>query len=689
MAAAMKHMALNFAKLEKFELVDFRRWQKKIHFLLSSMSMVYVLTTPMPEDGGENPTVEQVRKRAKWDNEDYVCRELWDTLEAKYMAEDASSKKFIISDFTNYKMTDSRPVLEQYNELLGKLRRPSQRFLKDRTKDSGGSVVFERVTEKVVQQPKSELKKSKRHRTPKDFGPEFQLYLIEGTSDEISDQHSYCFNVEDNPKTFDEAMKSQDVAFWKEAINDEIDSLMGNNTWVLTDLPPGIDYFDTYTPNGKNKYHQTVDCYIIYSQSNHSLDGCKDNFIEWGTGIGGLYEPTFGLHHACKIDGSGKGVIICLYVDDMLIFGTDQVQVDQTKEFLSSRFFIKEMRKAYVILGIRIKHESNDVIIGIRIKHESNGISISQSHYIKKVLKKFNYFDCTPVSTPLDTCEKLMPNRGLDVSQLEYSRVIGCLITGKQIQRVLKYLKKTMDYRLVYFGYPSVLKGYTDATWINNTKDNSSTSGWVFLLSGAAGKKAEWLKNLLLEITLWVKPITSISIRCDSAATLAKAYSQVAPNYECEKGGSGYHPLLVFIKIGEKVLKNCAGRLSKPHRPDMSVRRCQNSQSEKKRGKYMLSSNDSSMPSKGVKELNGKRKRDDKKVQSVEHGENLVGERIKVWWPLDKKYYEGFVESFDCSEKKHTVSYDDGDVEHLDLKEQQWELVKKVSSKLIYFCYLF
>ncbi|GJY55826.1 zinc finger, CCHC-type containing protein [Tanacetum coccineum] len=56
--------------------------------------------------------------------------------------------------------------------------------------------------------------------------------------DEVSDQHSYCFNVEDDPKTFDEAMKSRDVAFWKEAINDEMDSIMGDNTWVLADLPP-------------------------------------------------------------------------------------------------------------------------------------------------------------------------------------------------------------------------------------------------------------------------------------------------------------------------------------------------------------------------------------------------------------------------------------------------------------------
>ncbi|GKD29355.1 zinc finger, CCHC-type containing protein, partial [Tanacetum coccineum] len=72
-AAAMKHVASNFAKLDKFLGVDFRRWQKKMYFLLSSMSVVYVLTTPIPEDG-ENATVEQIRKRAKWDNDDYVCR---------------------------------------------------------------------------------------------------------------------------------------------------------------------------------------------------------------------------------------------------------------------------------------------------------------------------------------------------------------------------------------------------------------------------------------------------------------------------------------------------------------------------------------------------------------------------------------------------------------------------------------
>ncbi|GJU06377.1 hypothetical protein Tco_1122807 [Tanacetum coccineum] len=62
-AVAMKYIALNFAKLDKFKEVDFRRWQKKMHFLLSSMSVVYVLTTPIPEDGSDDTTVEQIRKR--------------------------------------------------------------------------------------------------------------------------------------------------------------------------------------------------------------------------------------------------------------------------------------------------------------------------------------------------------------------------------------------------------------------------------------------------------------------------------------------------------------------------------------------------------------------------------------------------------------------------------------------------
>ncbi|PWA36743.1 ABC transporter F family member 4 [Artemisia annua] len=42
-------------------------------------------------------------------------------------------------------------------------------------------------------------------------------------------------------------------------------------------------------------------------------------------------------------------------------------------------------------------------------------------------------------------------------------------------------------------------------------------------------------------------------------------------------------------------------------------------------------------------------------IQSAELGENLVGSRIKVWWPEDNTYYEGTVKSFQSRKKKHKV----------------------------------
>ena len=44
--------------------------------------------------------------------------------------------------------------------------------------------------------------------------------------------------VEDNPKTYKETMMSRDISFRKKTVNDEMDSLLYNNTWVIVDLPP-------------------------------------------------------------------------------------------------------------------------------------------------------------------------------------------------------------------------------------------------------------------------------------------------------------------------------------------------------------------------------------------------------------------------------------------------------------------
>nr|GEY88599.1 hypothetical protein [Tanacetum cinerariifolium] len=78
-----------------------------MHFLLTTLKVVYVLTTPVPELL-EDDTMEAIRRRAKWENDDYIY--------IKHILN--GIKKFLVSNFNNYKMVDSRPIMKQFNELL-------------------------------------------------------------------------------------------------------------------------------------------------------------------------------------------------------------------------------------------------------------------------------------------------------------------------------------------------------------------------------------------------------------------------------------------------------------------------------------------------------------------------------------------------------------------------------------------
>lgn len=46
------------------------------------------------------------------------------------------------------------------------------------------------------------------------------------------------------------------------------------------------------------------------------------------------------------------------------------------------------------------------MILGIKITRTECGISLDQSHYIEKILKIFNYFDCKPACAPYDPSVK-------------------------------------------------------------------------------------------------------------------------------------------------------------------------------------------------------------------------------------------------------------------------------------------
>ena len=61
-------------------------------------------------------------------------------------------------------------------------------------------------------------------------------------------------------------------------------------------------------------------------------------------------------------------------INDMLILGTNIEIIKSTKKMLSNRFDIKD-------LGVA------DVILGIKITRTPDGISLSQSHYVDKMIK--------------------------------------------------------------------------------------------------------------------------------------------------------------------------------------------------------------------------------------------------------------------------------------------------------------
>ena len=193
-------------------------------------------------------------------------------------------------------------------------------------------------------------------------------------------------------------------------------------------------------------------------------------------------------------------VIVCLYVDDMLIMGTNKNIINSTKKMLRSKFDMKDLGLA-------------DVILGISVKKNHEGYVLTQSHYVESVLKRFGHYDSKPCATPFDPNCKLKKNMGDSVSQLEYSRMIGSLmyitnctrpdiaysinkltrytnIPAKEhwfaLVRVLRYLKHTIEYGLHYTRHPSFIEEFSDANWIYDSLESKSTSGYVFTLGGAA-----------------------------------------------------------------------------------------------------------------------------------------------------------------------------------------------------------
>ena len=115
-------------------------------------------------------------------------------------------------------------------------------------------------------------------------------------------------------------------------------------------------------------------------------------------------------------------VIICLYVDDMLILSNIIKCVLEKKRFMSFTFKMKNLRQV-------------DTILRIKVKQNKKVFALCQSHYIEKVLKKFSHLNVKEANTSFYPSIKFISKCERVVAQIEYASVIGSLMYVVQCTR--------------------------------------------------------------------------------------------------------------------------------------------------------------------------------------------------------------------------------------------------------------
>ena len=109
-------------------------------------------------------------------------------------------------------------------------------------------------------------------------------------------------------------------------------------------------------------------------------------------------------------------VVITIYVDDLIIVGDSDVEIDHVKGLLKQEFEMKDLGELRYFLGIEV----------IRT---SEGIWLSQRQYALDMLSKYGMADCKPISMPLDVNAKMSAHMG-DVLEnaTMYRKIVGSLI---------------------------------------------------------------------------------------------------------------------------------------------------------------------------------------------------------------------------------------------------------------------
>ena len=207
--------------------------------------------------------------------------------------------------------------------------------------------------------------------------------------------------------------------------------------------------------------------------------------------------------------------ILAVYVDDLLLAGTSQQKIAQVKADLGKRFQLKDMGELHYFLGVSVQQRAE-------------GIWIGQPAYTQAVVKRFGMEHYKPANTPVTPGTKLLKatEQSEIVDATLYQSVVGSLLhlsgwtrpdiafavsnvaricsspTKEHwtvVKHILRYLKGTSNYGLSYSRNDDTdtLIGYSDADWAGDVNDRKSTSGYLFMVSGAG--RAE-NKHVLLSL---------------------------------------------------------------------------------------------------------------------------------------------------------------------------------------------
>ncbi len=209
------------------------------------------------------------------------------------------------------------------------------------------------------------------------------------------------------------------------------------------------------------------------------------------------------VHKPCLFyERSENGfVILTVYVDDLLITGTDMTRIDILKQKLKATYEIKD-------LGV-IKR-----FLGMDVVREGNGeIKITQTAYIKEIIDAAKLNEANTKPTPMVRFGNFPTVKEGDYlpNVTEYKSILGKLqflathtrpdishavnycaryqaaperIHYKLVQRIIRYLKGTAELGLALAAKGSGIAGYADADHQQCPETRKSTTGYIVKFNG-------------------------------------------------------------------------------------------------------------------------------------------------------------------------------------------------------------